>query len=332
MPPRGGAEPGIHLIAGGDSYLAEEALEALITAAVGADRADSVQVFRGDETAWSHVVEAARTGSLFASKRAVVVRNADALKGDGEEMVAYLADPAPDAALILLAAKPDKRRTVWKRLMERASVVPADPLKGRALRARVMERVRRRNLALRDDALEELLERVGQDLRRLMGELDKLEAFASPAPLSAGDVAAILGRGMAPPLYRLGDALASRRGREALEILQALLEEGEVPLKVLGTFHRALRQVRGALALRGSRAAREELVSRLGVLPFKVGDVLEASRRWSEDDLRQAFAAMDRADRRLKSGAEPRTALAAAVAEACAGARGETRSATPPGR
>jgi DNA polymerase-3 subunit delta len=326
-----GAQAGLHVISGSDSYLAEEALEGLVAAALGkADRADSVQVFRGDESSWTQVVEAARTGSLFAPKRALVVRNADALKGDGEEMVAYLDDPDQNLSLILLTVKPDKRRTVWKRLTEAAQVIPADPLKGRALRARVQERVRQRRMALREDGLEELIERVGQDLRRLMGELDKLEAFAGEAPLSAEDVAAVLGRGLAPPLYRLGDAFAGRRGRETLEVLQALLEEGEVPLKILGTFHRSLRQVRGAVALRGSRAAREEMVSRLGVLPFKVGDVLEASRRWSEADLRQAFVALDRADRRMKSGSEPRTALAAAVAEACAGEK--VRSAIPRGR
>jgi DNA polymerase-3 subunit delta len=319
------------VVAGTDSWLAEEALESLTAATVGDDRADSLQVFRGDETSWSRVVEAARTGSLFATRRAVVVRNADALKGDGEEMIAYLEDPSPDAALILLASKPDRRRTVWRRLMEGAEVVSAEPLKGRALRARVVERVRQRKLPLRDDGLEELLERVGQDLRRLMGELDKLEAFGSTAPLSAENVAAVLGRGLAPPLYRLGDAFASRRGSETLEILQSLLEEGEVPLKVLGTFHRSLRQVRGALALRGSRSAREELVSRLGVLPFKVGDVLEASRRWSEEDVRRAFAALDVADRRMKSGGEPGTALAAAVAEAC-GTEKVRPASPPPGR
>jgi DNA polymerase-3 subunit delta len=173
---------------------------------------------------------------------------------------------------------------------------------------------------------------VGQDLRRLMGELDKLEAFGSAAPLSAEAVAAVLGRGLAPPLYRLGDAFASRRTRETLDILQALLGEGEVPLKILGTFHRSLRQVRGALALRGGRGAREELVSRLGVLPFKVGDVLEASRRWSEDDLRRAFAALDVADRRMKSGGEPATALVAAVAEACGPGTEKVRPASSPGR
>ena len=110
-----------------------------------------LQVFRGDESSWTQVVEAARTGSLFAPKRALVVRNADALKGDGEEMVGYLADPDQNLSLILLTVKPDKRKTVWKRLLESASVIPADPLKGRALRARVQERLRQRRMALRED-------------------------------------------------------------------------------------------------------------------------------------------------------------------------------------
>jgi len=77
-------------VVGSDSYLAEQALESLLQAAVGDERADAVQVFRGDETTWPRVLEAARTGSLFATRRAVVVRNADAIKGEGEEVEGYL--------------------------------------------------------------------------------------------------------------------------------------------------------------------------------------------------------------------------------------------------
>ena len=146
---------------------------------MGGDRADAVQVLRGDEASWARVMEAARTGSLFATRRAVVVRGADALKGEGDELGAYLDDPSPEALLVFMAARPDKRRTVWKRLLERARVHTAEPLRGRAARAFVADQVRRRQLPLREDGLEELFEQVGQDLRRLMGELDKLEAFAS---------------------------------------------------------------------------------------------------------------------------------------------------------
>lgn len=309
------------MVAGADTHLAELALEAVLSATVGdGDRSDSVTVLRGDETGWGRVLEAARTGSLFAPRRAVVVRGADAMKGDGDELLAYLDDPSPGTALVLLAAKPDKRKVLWKRLMERATVHGADPLKGRALRGYIVEQVRRRKLGLGDAALEELIERVGQDLRRAMGEMDKLEAFAvgRKGALSAEDVAAVLGRGMGQPLYRISDALCARRPEKVLSLMEAVLEDGEPPLKILGTLHRALRQVRGAIALRESRAPRDTVAARLGIMPFKVGDILDASRSWSDAELKAAFAALDRADRRVKSGGDPRSALTSAVVEACA--------------
>ena len=77
-----------------------------------------------------------------------------------------------------MAVKSDKRKKPWKAVLDRAHEVPANPLKPAALKARVRDEVRGRRLALAEGALEELIETVGQDLRRLMGELDKLEAFA----------------------------------------------------------------------------------------------------------------------------------------------------------
>jgi DNA polymerase-3 subunit delta len=318
----------IHVIAGADSWLAEEALEALLAGAVGADRGDSVQVLRGDETTWGRVLDAARSRSLFAERRAVVVRNADALKGEGEDVASYLADPTPEVALVLMAVKPDKRRAAWKLVFQKAKVVAAEPLKGRAVRGYVVEQLRRRKLSLADDAVEEVVERVGQDLRRLMGELEKLEAYAQgkTGRLSGEDVASVLGRGLAPPLYKLADALTTRRTAVVVGLLETVLGEGEPALKVLATLHRAIRQVRGAKALQEARAPREAVASRLGVMPFKVGDLLQAARAWSEEDLRKATAALDLADRRVKTGSDPGMALTAAVVEACGGARK-----TPPG-
>lgn len=299
---------------------------------MGADRADSVQVLRGDETTWGRVIEAARTGSLFASRRAVVVRGADGLKGEGDELPAYLEDPSPEARLVVLALKPDKRRVVWKRLLERAQVHSAEPLKGRAARGYAADQVRRRKLGLRDEAFEELFERVGQDLRRLMGELDKLEAFAlgQKGPLGAEEVAAVLGRGMAQPLYRIGDAFTMRRRAALLGLMETVLEEGEPPLKVLATLHYAARRVRAARALRDARLPREALASRLGVPPFKVQELMEATREWSDAELQRAVAALCEADRRVKTGADARAALVAAVVEATGKGSGATSAVRRP--
>jgi len=305
---------------GADSLLAEEALERLLAQHLGDARADAVTTVRGEETTWARLLESASTGSLFAPQRALVVRNAEQTKGEDEAVTPYLESPAPGVLLVLMAVKPDKRKSVWKRILEKATVTPADPLKGRALRAHVQDRLRKRKLALADDALEELLERVGQDLRRLVGEIDKLEAFATDrkGPLTAEDVAAVSGRGLTAPLYKLADAFGARRVQTALALMEDALEDGLAPLLVLATLHRALRQVRGARALQEARASQEQIISRLGLLPFKVRDILEAARRWSDAELAATLRALDVADRRIKLGAEPKSALLAAVSASAA--------------
>jgi len=315
---------GVHAVVGDargfDSYRAEEAIETLLAETLGADRSDAVQVCYGGETTWNRVLDSARTPSLFAPRRVVVVRGAEGLKGDPEGVEAYLDDPSPDVGLILVAAKPDGRKVVWKLILGRADVVKAEPLKGRALRGYVVEALRRRRLSLNDEALDALLEMVGQDLRRLMGEVEKLEAFSSgEGRLTAETVAAVLGRAIAQPLYRLSDALLARRPAEVLALAEEVLDEGEAPPLVLATLYRALRQLMGVHALGGTRAPRQELTSRLRIPPFKVGDVIEASRRWPEKDLQRAISAFGRADARLKTGSDARVVLSAAVVEACRG-------------
>lgn len=326
-------KPGVHAVVGGrlfDSYLAEEAVASL----VGTPGDDALRVLRGEETTWARVVDAARTGSLFAQERALVVRAADAIKGEGEELAEYLESPNPEVTLVLLAAKPDRRRTLWKRILDKATVHNAEPLKGRALRGYVAERLRRRNLQMEEEGLEELLGRFGQDLRRLLGEVDKLEAFAGGRrALTAEDVAAAAGRSLGRPLYLLGDAVSERDAGRTLELVEALLDDGEEALRILGTLHRSLRQVRLTLALQEARVPRAEMASRL--LPpnmaFKLPALLAAARRWTEPDLRRAVASLAQADRGMKTGAEPRTALTVAVAAACAPGR-SVPSGTPAGR
>jgi DNA polymerase III delta subunit len=241
----------------------------------------------------------------------------------GEDPVlAFAGGPVPGVTLVLMAAKPDRRRNPWKKLLDLATIHDASPKKGRALRAHVEAELRARGLRFAPDALNELLGEVGQDLRRLMGEVDKLEAFAEGRKdITADDLGAVLGRGLGQPLYLLSDSFSGRDVAVSLEHVERLLGDGEEGLRILSTLHRSLRQVRGALAMREARAPREEIGAKL--LPpnmqFKLDALLDASRRWSEADLRRALSALGRADRRMKRGGDAATTLVAAVAESCGG-------------
>jgi DNA polymerase-3 subunit delta len=341
---------GVHLVLGEDSYLAEEALEQILAGTIGAERNDALTVLQGDEVKWEAVVAAARSGSLFATRRAVVVRRADMIRGPkaddedagaetaprkgrakGEEdpVLRYLDDPSPDVTIVLLAVKPDRRRNPWKRLSSEGTIHPAEPKKGSALRAHVDGELRRRGLRLDADAVAILIEEVGQDLRRLMGEVDKLEAWGDGrATLSADDVQAVLGRGLGRPLYLLADAVSARNVESSLEKLEELLDGGEEGLRILVTLHRSLRQVRAAAALLQARVPRPQIAE--AVLPpnmqWKLDSLLDSARRWKDADLRRALAALDRADRRMKKGADAATTLVAALAEACGAGDGAATS------
>lgn len=312
----------VELIAGGkefDGYLAEAALEGILDRAVGTNRTEALQTFHGDDASWAQVLDAARTRSLFAAKKAILVRQAEALRGEDEAVLAYLKDPTPGVTLVLVAAKPDKRKTLWKRIFEAASVTLAEPLRGARLRGYVADELRRRKLMLDDEALAALIDQVGADLRRLMGEVEKLHAYAEGERLSADEVVRVLGRGFARPLYELSDAFCARHKGKTLELMEQALDEGEPPLRIVGTLHRGLRELRKARALQAQRAPRDRMISVLGLgnRAFKLPAMLEAARGWDETALRSAAAALQRADRAIKTSGEPRIALSAAVAEAC---------------
>jgi DNA polymerase-3 subunit delta len=251
-------------------------------------------------------------------------------RSDDDPVDAYAEAPAPDATLVLVAAKPDKRRRPWKSLLARAVVHDVAPRKGRALRAHVEQELRRRDLRFSREALDQLLEEVGQDLRRLMGEVDKLEAWADGRKEITGeDVASLLGHGLGQPLYLLSDAFAARDTPKALELLERLLGDGEEGLRVLATLHRTLRQVRGAVALREAGVPRPQIGARL--LPpnmqFKLDALVDASRRWSERDLARALDVMARTDQGMKRGADAAVALTSAVVASCGGAATSPRRA-----
>jgi DNA polymerase-3 subunit delta len=268
------------------------------------------------------VLDAARTRSLFAEKKAVLVRQADGLRGDDSPLLAYLKDPTPGVTLLLVAAKPDRRKAFWKRLFDQAEVTVVEPLKGAKLRGYVAAELRRRRIDLGPDAAEILVERVGADLRRLMGEVLKLEAFAEGGRLTAEQVREVLGRGFGRPLYELSDAFCERRPARALEIMEQALDDGEAPLLLLATLQRGLRQMRAVRALQTAGVSRAEIGQRLlpPQIQFKLPELLKTAAGWSEALLSRAGAALERADRLIKSGAEGRATLVGVVAEAC-GAR-----------
>ena len=229
---RGRARPSprrVQLILGEDSYLAEQALERVLALAVGADRDDAVTVLYGDETRWEAVLAAARTGrssragapSWCAGRTCSAARRRRTTASRPRRPCRARASRRRRRIRSCTTSTTPARTSPWccSPRSPTGAATPGsgcrrgrDPLGG-AEEGDGPAGSRRRGpaaarAAAEPDAVGILIVEVGQDLRRLIGELDKLEAWGD------GRTSAVGGRRARRARARAGPAAlpAGRRG------------------------------------------------------------------------------------------------------------------------
>jgi DNA polymerase-3 subunit delta len=157
----------------------------------------------------------------------------------------------------------------------------------------VIRRARTQKRRVTPEAARMLVESLGDNLRMLAGEIDKLGTYVGEGrEIGAEDVRALTPIARQSKVFDLTDALGRRDTATALALLHELLAQGESPLGIvaLTAFQtRALMQVR-LLSDRGMPA--HQIAATAGLAPFVVDKSLRLARRFT-------FAELETAHRRL---------------------------------
>lgn len=301
----GKLEP-VYIVTGNQDLLRELAVTSLRDVAVGGETTPfNYERFDGEEANGGQVVMSANLLPMMGGRRAVVVKRAQKLLEKSEDLQAYIANPSLATTLVLeLSRSPDKRRKSWKDVEKATSVVTCDAPKPAELEEWVSEQAFQRELPLGRDAVRYLVSEFGSDLRRLLGELEKLSLYSGGEKLDLETIATVLGRGKAQSIFKFVDAVGAGNSPQALKQLGRLLEEGEPPLKILALIDRLVGQLRVAKEFQAGRGG-SGLARALGVPPYAVKSLSAAARRFERDDLKKALATLAETDRILKSSALP---------------------------
>jgi len=210
---------------GEDDYLKNDELRRLTDAAVDpATRDFNFETLRGAEVDGETLGSILGTPPMMADRRAVVIRDVNALKKDARVALdAYLKRPAPDLVLVLVAgagAKPDKG------LLASASSMEFEPLSGARIPKWITYYVEHDlGTTITTGAATLLQEAVGTDLSQLRTELDKLASFTGGAPLNEASVSAVVGVRPGETMGDFLDAVARRDAIRALAMLPTVLEQ-----------------------------------------------------------------------------------------------------------
>jgi DNA polymerase III subunit delta len=326
-----GQPPPIALLHGPDEQLLDDGL-ALVERGLFADaseRALGREVLEGDAASIETVVRSALTLPFMTSRRLVVVRRAQALAARGAEtLTAYARDPNPTTCVLLLAdegltASRERRSDHWLVGALPASALVALPLrKGRALEDWLKQRAAAEGLTVSDEAARLLVQWVGDDGARLLGEARKAALLGGPEHRAVGaeEVTAVVGEHRIGEVFELTRAVERRDVGQALRTLDRLLATEE-PVFLLTLL---TRNVRVALTVRDLAAAGQtaEQIARAvrPVPPPVIQGIMARVGGAAGAALPRQLARCCEVDWRCKSGGQARAELTALVVELC-GAR-----------
>ncbi|MGI8788871.1 MAG: DNA polymerase III subunit delta [Pyrinomonadaceae bacterium] len=258
-----------------------------------------------------HALASAEQMPMIASRRVVriidVVVSAtgtkDNLKEEHEDVLAaYLKRPSETSVVIFVADELDKRRKISKLLLENSVAVEFQALKDDDLIVWARTKLKDLNAETDERALRHLVGLVGDNVRRLTSEIEKLAVAALPDHLITFElVESLVANSREISNFDLTDSLLAKNKTRALQILKKILDDGAEPLMLLGLIASNFRRLFMAKELMRNGVERRE-VARTMKLPYsKQEDFLAAARRIEIEKLTGIMRRIKDADVAIKT-------------------------------
>ncbi len=316
----------VYLIYGTEELLLERAVRRLRDRlAKVADLDFNMETFEGADASADAIVNAANTMPFMSDRRLVVVRGVDRMTAADQGALAdYAKDPAPYTCLVLVATKVNRGSRLYKAVdaLGGASEYPA-PKRGE-YPSEVVRMFSAHGKKASSAAARALVEAVGQDLRRIDSEVDKVVAYVGDAgDVTEKDVAAVVSQGAPVSVFAYLDALGARDCGSALRLFGRLADSGE---SVLGAHAMSVRHIRalvGARALMDRRVRTDEMAPLLGVPPWQVRNTVAQASNFTPAELSAALRAAAAVEADAKSGAaDARLAMERWIVLTCGAGKG----------
>ena len=286
----------------------------------------NTEIFDGKGLEAARAISAARTLPMMAEKRLILIRHVDAMTPTEQNaLTLYLDDPADSGCLVMTADKLDGRSKLAKAAKKKGVLVDAKPLRGRQLREFIRAEAGARDHNIAPQAVETLLDAVGDDLSAIDDAMERLSLFVGAGQrIDADAVMQCVTRIRVESIWSLVDAIGLKDRRKGIAAAQSLLDDREPPLRLLAMVARQLRIVARMREALSEGLRPQEAAKRAGAPPFKAADLTESARRFTADSLGQAFALIAETDRALKGSKRPADViLQDAVLQLCAERRAQ---------
>ncbi len=337
--------PAVYLLYGEDRYSLIEALKMLKKVFWNEDASGSnVEYFYGKDVSIETITEAANTVSFFARKLVIVDdipyfiqgRNKNDAKDEGkadeEEHLAteadeigdltilldYCQNPNPSTCLVLIAAKTNKGRKLYKEIAKSGKIMEFANPRGPAEWVMWIQReakVRGKNINSSTAAF--LVEWAGHHPGVLTQEIEKLTTYlGDKSDISKDDITRVCIPLVETTIFAMLDAIAVGNSRDALQRLKEVLSQ-EHYLKIQTMIVRQIRLLLAATLVRKRGEKVDDLIKYAKIKPYEGNKVFRQAANFSPDKMAVALEECLQTDMNLKRSGDPHLLMEMMVLNLC---------------
>lgn len=304
----------LYLLYGEESVLCGQAVARLRLALIEETGEDNLQDLSEKDFSVQMLADILDTPSFFGGKKGVVIHDVNPFDmPEAEQKKLYeLLDRLPEDGVTVFSVrteKPDERKTAVKDLLkafsEKGAVVKFNKTKGEDVVKFVEDRIKKNGGKADRRLCGVLVNRVGEDLNTLSGEVDKLCAFTDGRPIHEEDIDAIVTETEEASVFKIASSLFAGDLAGALLKVRILLANREEPIKLLAVLSGAFIDLYRAMLARNRRKTADETVAAFSYPPkvaFKVSGAMRDAARFPAGAIRNCLLILVDADRELKSG------------------------------
>lgn len=182
----------------------------------------NLTVFYGKDADWTAVVNACKRYPMFAERQVVLLKEAQQMK-DIDKLESYVENPL-GSTIFIVAHKTktlDKRGKLYKLLKKSAEIFTSEKIKDYKLQEWIGEYVRSQGYKINARAISLLDEHIGNDLNRIVNEIEKLALnLKGKKDITEDDIEKYIGISKEYNVFELQAAIAKKDLAKAIKIIR----------------------------------------------------------------------------------------------------------------
>lgn len=223
-----------YLLFGCERYL-RNFYEKKLIAALGGSRDDmNTNIFDTNPVSAPDIISQAQTLPFFADRRIVVVRYSGFFKKNSDELADFIGEAPDTTTFIFVEDDADARLKLYKQIAKHGLCVEFATQSDRYLLQNIGAYLKKNNKRMSEDDARYMLDVIGNDMGRLMSELEKLVSYAfQKEVITREDIDAICSRNIEDRIFEMIDSIMRKDIRTCLERYEDLLALRIAPVKII---------------------------------------------------------------------------------------------------